>query len=753
MKTLLLPLFLLLFPFALRAQERIPAVEELLARMTIEEKIGQLNLLTPGGVTTGAVVSQDVATKIKAGQVGGLFGLAGPDRIRVAQELAVNESRLGIPLLIGMDVIHGYKTTFPVPLALATTWDMALIEATARIAATEATADGINWNFSPMVDITRDPRWGRIAEGAGEDPYLGSAVARAMVRGYQGDDLAQPNTMAACVKHLALYGASQAGREYHSVDMSRLKMFNEYLPPYHAAIEAGAVSAMTSFNDIDGVPATANEWLLTDLLRDRWGFTGFVTSDYTSLGELVTHGIGDLQTVAARALRAGLDMDMVSEGLLNTLPQSLAAGLVTEEQITTACRRILEAKYRLGLFDDPFRYLDAERAAREILRPTNRALAREAAAKACVLLKNDRGLLPLSAKTRVALVGPLADSRNNMLGTWAPTGDPSLAKTVREGFAKVRPNVELAYAKGANITDDTILARNANVFGPRVVIDERPPEELLAEAVAAALAADVVVAVVGEASEFAGEDASRTDLALPGSQRKLIQALVATGKPVVLVLMSSRPLLIGPELELPVSILQVGHPGIAAGPGIVDVLYGNYNPAGHLVSTWPRNVGQIPLYHSAKRTGRPSPPGAFRKFLSGYIDSPNSPLLPFGYGLSYTTFAYADIAVSSDTITAGEAVDISITVTNTGEVAGEDVVQLYLRDEVRSITPPIKTLKGFQKIRLEAGESRRVTLTLTPDDLKFYNGDLAFVAEPGDFTVYVGEDATDERQSVRFTLR
>jgi beta-glucosidase len=751
---LLLPPFIFLTAL-LPAQAPIPEVETLLERMTVAEKIGQLNLLTPGGgVATGSVVSGNVEEKIRNGQVGGLFGLTGPQRIRTAQDFAINESRLGIPLLIGADVIHGYKTIFPIPLGLASSWDTTLIRRTAEIAAKESTADGINWNFSPMVDVARDPRWGRIAEGAGEDPYLGSAVARAMVRGYQGADLTADSTMLATVKHLGLYGAAEGGRDYGTVDMSRLKMYNQYFPPYQAAIDENVASVMTSFNDIEGVPASGNEWLLTDLLRGQWGFDGFVVSDYTSINEMIAHGLGDLQAVSARALRAGLDMDMVGEGFLNTLPTSLEAGDVTEEQITQAARRILEAKYKLGLFDVPYRYLDTLRPARDILNADNRATAREAAAKSSVLLKNEGNLLPLRPGQRVALIGPLADSRNNMLGTWAPTGELDKAITIREGFDRVVPEVPLTYAKGANITDDTTLAKNANVFGPRVVIDERDPEAMLEEALAVAREAEVVVAVVGEASEFSGEAGSRTDITIPEAQKKLIRALAETGKPLVLVLMSGRPLVIEEELGLPASILQVWHPGVEAGPGIVDVLYGNYNPAGHLTASWPRSVGQIPVYHSMKRTGRPAPNrGApFQKFVSNYLDQPNTPLLPFGHGLSYTTFTYADPRIESEVVQPGESVRVSIEVTNSGDRAGEDVVQLYLHDRVRSITPPDKTLKGFQKISLEPGESRRVEFTLRPDDLKFYNADLDFVAEPGEFEVFLGEDAEDERFRVGFEL-
>nr|WP_299339576.1 beta-glucosidase BglX [Allomuricauda sp.] len=735
----------LLFAFIrLQAQERsnIPMVQELLDKMTLDEKIGQLNLLTPGGgVATGSVVSKDVEEKIKAGQVGGLFGVSGPNKVRVAQELAVNNTRLKIPLLFGSDVIHGYKTTFPIPLGISCSWDLELIEEAARIAAVEATADGINWNFSPMVDIARDPRWGRIAEGAGEDPYLGSAVAKAMVRGYQGADLSDPNTMLSCVKHFALYGASQAGRDYHTVDMGKIKMFNQYLPPYKAAVDAGVASVMSSFNDVDGIPATGNKWLLTDLLRDRWGFTGFVVSDYTSLNEMIPHGLGSLQDVSALSLKAGLDMDMVGEGFLSTLKKSVKEGRVMEEEITQACRRVLEAKHKLGLFDNPYRYLDSNRPKRDILTPEHRQFAREIAARSFVLLKNHNTILPIKKNAKVALVGPLADSRKNMLGTWAPTGNPDLAVTVIEGFKKVAPDAIISYAKGANITDDKELAKKVNVFGPRVVIDQRSPEVMIKEAVDATKSSDVVVAVVGEASEMSGESASRTDISIPESQKKLIRALVATGKPVALVLMSGRPLTIAEEYDLPVALLQVWHSGVEAGNAIADVVFGDYNPSGKLTTTWPRNVGQIPIYHSVKNTGRPNPKDRFEKFKSNYLDAPNSPLLPFGHGLSYTHFEYSNLAAEKSEISQNESITINVTVTNKGNFDGEEVVQLYLRDVIRSITPPVRQLKGFKKVFLKKGESQDITLTLKPADLKFYNGALEFVSEPGEFEVFVGTDS------------
>lgn len=742
----------LMLTFHLHAAN-IPEVERLLDQMTAKEKIGQLNLLTPGGgVATGAAVSDGVEAKIKAGQVGGLFGVVGPDKVRSAQTIAVKESRLGIPLLIGADIIHGYKTTFPIPLGSACSWDLKRIKNAARIAAKESTADGINWNFSPMVDVARDPRWGRIAEGAGEDPLLGSLIAVAMVRGYQGSDLQQPDTLMACVKHLALYGAAEAGRDYNSVDMSRVRMFNDYLPPYRAAVDAGVGSCMTSFNDINGVPATANRWLLTDVLRGRWKFDGLVISDYTSVNELMQHGLGDLQQVSALSLHAGLQMDMVGEGFLTTLEQSLESGVVSIEQIDQACRAVLTAKHRLGLLADPFRYCDTRRPAKDILTDKHREASRDLARRSFVLLKKHGNTLPLKKDSTIALVGPLANDQNNMLGTWAPTGDVRLSVPVLAGIKNIAPQATVNYAKGANLTDDKTLAEKVNIFGPRVIIEERSPEALLDEAVEVAASADVVVAVVGEASEMSGESSSRTDLSLPESQKKLIQSIVETGKPVVLVLMSGRPLTIAAESSLPLSILQVWHPGVEAGNAIADVLFGEYNPSGKLTATWPRNVGQIPIYHSVQMTGRPAAGEAFQKFKTNYLDVPNSPLFPFGFGLSYTTFEYRDLSIDRNEITGDEAAVVTVTVCNTGEYDGEEVVQLYLRDVVRSLSPPRRRLSKFHKIFLPKGESKTIQFELSVEDLKFYNSDLERVAESGEFEVFVGGHS-DAQQKVGFILQ
>lgn len=732
-------------------------IDSLMKEMTIQEKIGQFNLITPGsGIPTGAVVSTNVEEKVRAGKVGALFGVSSPQRVRKAQALAVTKTRMKIPLMIGSDVIHGYKTTFPIPLAMSCSWDVEMVENSARIAATEASADGICWNFAPMADISRDARWGRVAEGFGEDPFLGSEFAKAMVRGYQGDDLTKSNTMLATVKHFALYGAPVAGRDYNTVDMSRLKMFNEYLPPYKAGIEAGAGCVMSAFNDVEGIPASGNRWLLTDLLRGHWGFDGFVVSDYTSITEMIAHGMGDRQTVAAMALRAGLDMEIVGESMTGTLQESLAEGLVTEEQINTACRRVLEAKYKLGLFDDPYRYVDDSRPEKEILTPENRRASRDAARKSFVLLKNNNNVLPLQKKGIIALIGPLANNKNNMLGTWAVAGDPQMSVPVLEGMKNVAgKKAEFLYAKGANISNDTAYAKKINVFGTRIDIDERSPEVMLNEALEVAEKSDVIVAVVGEASEMSGESSSRTNLLIPESQKKLIRALAETGKPLVLITMSGRPLAIGEELKLADAVLHTWHPGIEAGNAIADVVFGDYNPSGKLSMSFPRNVGQVPIHYRYRSTGRPAISEKFQKFQTNYLDVPNSPLLPFGYGLSYTTFEYGQMTVSDTTPGKSDKVEVRLTIRNAGERSGREVVQLYIRDLVCSITRPVKELKGFQIVDLEVGESKEVIFEISTEDLKFYSypdmnnlGFPIFEWEAGEFEIMVGKNSEDV-QSVR----
>jgi beta-glucosidase len=723
-------------------------VDNLMKKMTLDEKIGQLNLLTPGGgVATGEVVSKNVEQKIKEGKVGGLFGVVGQEKVRQAQELAVKNSRLGIPLLIGSDVIHGHKTIFPIPLALSCSWDMPLIQQLARTAAREATADGLNWVFSPMVDIARDPRWGRVAEGAGEDPFLGSQVAAAMVKGYQNGDLSKEDAVMACVKHFALYGAAEAGRDYNTTDMSRIRMYQDYLPPYKAAVDAGSGSVMSSFNEIDGVPATGNRWLLTELLRKEWGFNGFVVSDYTSVNEMIAHGMGDLQAVSALSLKAGLDMDMVGEGFLTTLKKSLQEKKITQQEIDLACRRILEAKYKLGLFNNPHRNTSNERSNAEILTATTRKQAREAATRSFVLLKNRAQTLPLKKSGSIALVGPLADNKRNMLGTWAVSGDWKQSVTILEGLkAAVGNNVKINYAKGADISSDSMLVARANALGVEIEKDSRSPQQMIDEAVAAANASDVVVAVVGEAADMSGEASSRTDIGIPESQMALLRALKKTGKPLVLVVLNGRPLTLNWENENADAILDIWFGGTEAGNAVADVLLGNYNPSGKLSMTFPKNVGQVPIYYSHKNTGRPFNHEPSAKFKSNYLDVENEPLFPFGYGLSYTQFSYSDITLSSNTLRNGEKLTVKVTVSNTGNFDGEETVQLYTRDMVGSVTRPVKELKGFQKVFLKKGESREVVFTITPEDLKFYNSSLKWVSEPGEFRVMVGTNSADTKE-------
>ena len=739
-------------------------IDALMKKMTVEEKIGQLNLPVTGEITTGQTKSSDVAKKIEQGLVGGLFNLKGVAKIRDVQKLAVENSRLGIPLLFGMDVIHGYETIFPIPLGLSCTWDMKAIQKSARIAAVEASADGISWTFSPMVDISRDPRWGRVSEGNGEDPFLGGAIAKAMVLGYQGDklndQLKRNDEIMACVKHFALYGAGEAGRDYNTVDMSRNRMFNEYLYPYQAAVDAGVGSVMASFNEVDGVPATANKWLMTDVLRKQWGFNGFVVTDFTGIAEMVAHGIGDLQTVSARALNAGVDMDMVSEGFVGTLKKSLTEGKITMKTLDTACRRILEAKYKLGLFDDPYKYCDLSRPARDIFTKEHRDAARKIASESFVLLKNEPAktgqapLLPLQKKGTVAVIGPLANTRSNMPGTWSVAARlndyPSLYEGLKEMMAG---KVNITYAKGSNLIGDAAYEERATMFGRSLNRDNRTDKELLEEALKVAADADIIVAALGESSEMSGESSSRTDLNIPDVQHTLLEALLKTGKPVVLTLFTGRPLTLTWEQENVPAILNVWFGGSEAAYAIGDVLFGDVNPSGKLTMTFPKNVGQIPLFYNHKNTGRPLQEGKwFEKFRSSYLDVDNEPLYPFGYGLSYTTFQYSDIALSASAMGQDGSITAAVTVTNTGKRDGAEVVQLYIRDLVGSITRPVKELKGFEKIFLKAGESKTVTFKITPELLRFYDYDLKQVAEPGDFDVMIGGDSRNVR-SARLTLK
>lgn len=728
-------------------------IDQLMKKMTLEEKIGQLNLPVTGEITTGQAKSSDVAKRIRNGEVGGLFNLKGVERIREVQRQAVEESRLGIPLLFGMDVIHGYETIFPIPLGLSCTWDMKAIEESARIAAIEASADGISWTFSPMVDVSRDPRWGRVSEGNGEDPFLGAAIARAMIRGYQGKDMSRNDEIMACVKHFALYGASEAGRDYNTVDMSRQRMFNEYMLPYQAAVEAGVGSVMASFNEVDGVPATGSKWLMTDVLRKQWGFGGFVVTDYTGINEMIDHGMGDQQTVAALALNAGVDMDMVSDAFSGTLKKSVEEGKVSAAAIDAACRRILEAKYKLGLFDDPYKYCDVSRPKKQIFTKEHRAVARKTASESFVLLKNE-GVLPLSKKGTIAVVGPLAGTRSNMPGTWSVAAVLDNAPSLVEGLKEVVGNrAEVVTAKGSNLIGDAEYEKRATMFGRELHRDNRTDRELLDEALKVAAKADVIVAALGESSEMSGESSSRTNLEMPDVQRALLQELLKTGKPVVLVLFTGRPLVLTWEEEHVPAILNVWFGGSEAAYAIGDVLFGDVNPSGKLTATFPQNVGQIPLFYNHKNTGRPLQEGRwFEKFRSNYLDVSNEPLYPFGYGLSYTTFDYSDIHLSSTEMSADGELTATVTVTNTGSRDGAEVVQLYIRDLVGSVTRPVKELKGFEKIFLKAGESRKVSFSITPELLKFYNYDLQFVCEPGDFDVMIGGNSRDVKKA-RFLLR
>lgn len=718
-------------------------ISDLISRMTLEEKIGQLNLLSVGFDVTGPQLSKDADRKIRHGLVGGVFNTFTPVAVRKLQSEAITQSRLGIPLLFGYDVIHGHKTIFPIPLGLSCTWNPALIERSARIAATEASADGLNWTFSPMVDIARDPRWGRIAEGAGEDPYLGAQIARAMVRGYQGDDLSCSNSVMACVKHFALYGAVEAGRDYNTVDMSRLKMYEYYLPPYQAAVEAGVGSVMTAFNEIDGVPATANHWLLTDLLRKQWGFQGFVVTDYTAINEMTEHGMGDLQKDAELAMKAGVDMDMVGETYLNYLPGLVANHKISETAIDQACRRILEAKYKLGLFADPYRGCTQKRADTEILTPENRTAAREMAEKSFVLLKNEQQLLPLKKSGTIALIGPLADDQVDLLGSWHAAGDWHQVVSVLTGITNVAgSNVTILNAKGANLVDDPILRTTLKAFGAEIPVDAHSPQEMVAEAVKMAERADVVVAVMGESSGMSGEAASRSGIGLPECQEQLLRALVATGKPVVLVLMNGRPLTLTWEAQHCSAILETWFGGTEAGNAIADVLFGDYDPSGKLTATFPRNVGQIPIYYNHKNTGRPYKGDPAFKYVSRYLDVPNDPLYPFGYGLSYTTFSYGEIQLSKTTLTGDETLLASVNVTNTGKYAGEETVQLYISQPVASVTRSVEDLRGFQKVRLQPGETQKVNFRITPEDLRFFNSDLKYDLEPGKFIIRIGGNSS-----------
>lgn len=712
-------------------------ISELISKMTIEEKVGQLNLLSSDWDKTGPTLSADYQQQIKAGKVGAVFNAYTANFTRDLQKLAVEQTRLGIPLLFGYDVIHGHRTIFPISLGEAASWDPDSVKTSARVAATEASAEGLHWTFAPMVDISRDPRWGRISEGSGEDVFLATELAKARVLGFQGEDLKATDTVLACAKHYAAYGQAQAGRDYHSTDMSERELWETYLPPFKATVDAGVASFMTAFNDLNGVPATANQYLIKDILKHRWGFDGFVVTDYTSINELVPHGIAEnLAQAGQLAINAGVDMDMQGAVYSQHLPELLAQGKVSEAQLEQAVRRILEMKYKLGLFEDPYRYSDEQRQANQVYKAEHLEAARDGARKSFVLLKNENKVLPLSAKQSIALIGPLADSKADMIGSWSAAGDRTTKPvTLREALVeRLGPDTPIHYAKGAGyeFTDTD--------------------QSGFADAIAAAKKADVIILAMGEKWDMTGEAASRVELGFPGTQDALMKELKKLGKPMVLVLMSGRPMTINWANDHIDSILHTWYAGTQGGHAIADVLYGDYNPAGKLPVTFPRHVGQIPIYYNMKNTGRPyEPEGPEQKYRSRYLDSSNQPLYPFGFGLSYTSFNYSAVTLSSAQLTPTAEITASVTVTNTGDRAGEEVVQLYIQDKAGSVTRPVRELKGFQKIMLDKGESKTVQFSIKAADLAFYNLDMAYVAEAGEFNLFIGTDSTTSNQA-RFRL-
>lgn len=729
-------------------QNKNSFIKDLIQRMTLEEKIGQLNLLTSDMDVTGPFMKPGYKKDVESGLCGSIFNAYTPRYTRQLQEMAL-KTRLKIPLLFGYDVIHGHKTIFPIPLGEACTWDMALLEKSARIAAVEASADGLHWTFSPMVDIARDPRWGRVAEGVGEDTWYGVQVAKAKVKGYQGTSLAAPNSVLACVKHFALYGAIEAGRDYNTVDMSRRQMTQFYLPPYKAAIDAGVATVMTSFNEVDGIPATGNKWLLTDLLRKEWGFKGFIVTDYTSINEMIAHGIvKDEYEAGGLALNAGVDMDMQGSVFATQLKKLLQDKKITQTEIDAAVYRILSAKYDLGLFKDPFRNCDTLVAKKEIMSEQHLKDAKAIAERSIVLLKNEQQLLPLKKEVKIALIGPLGNSQRDMIGNWSAAGDYTKAVTILEGLRRSGANV--TYAKGAHYTSDTMLLKKALQKQQVLAEDTADSRQLLNAAVALARKSDVVVMALGESQGMTGEAASRSDISIPDSQKELLKAVHATGKPIVLVLSNGRPLTLEWEDENIPAILETWFLGTEAGNAISSVLFGEYNPSGKLTMTFPRNTGQIPVYYNHKSTGRPL--DANNKYTSKYLDVSNEPLYPFGYGLSYTQFMYGSVTLSKDQITKNDKLEVSIRVTNSGNYGGEEVVQLYIRDKVGSVTRPVKELKGYKKIFLAKGESRVVTFEVTVEDLKFYDKDMHWTAEPGDFSVFVGPNSRDVKE-MGFSLK
>jgi beta-glucosidase len=711
-------------------------INELMAKMTIDEKIAQTVQFTADGTVTGPKAGINYINEIKKGNVGSILNATTVKYTRELQKLNLDNSRLKIPLIFGYDVIHGYKTIFPITLGEAATWDTRAVELSSRVAAAEAAAGGVHWTFAPMVDIARDPRWGRVSEGSGEDTYLGSKLAYARVKGFQGNDLAATNTILACTKHFAAYGAAEAGRDYNTVDMSERVLRETYLPPFKATIEAGVGSFMTSFNEIMGVPATGSKFLMRDILKKEWGFKGFVVTDYTAINEMIPHGIAkDSAHAGQLAMNAGVDMDMVGGIYLRNLKKLLAEGKVSEAQINDACRRILEAKYDLGLFEDPYRYNDEKREQEVIAKKEHLDAALMVANESMVLLKNTNNILPLRREQKVAFVGPLVSDEWNIIGSWAASGDRyGFAVSIQEGVNKI-------------ITD-----RSKTTFDKGVeIVDSK--RDMMQAALVNAAKADVIVAVMGEFENMSGEAASRTNIDLPGIQKEFLEELKKLGKPIVLVLMNGRPLTLTWENDNMDAILEAWFPGTMGGDAIAQTLYGINNPSGKLPMTFPRNVGQVPIYYNHKNTGRPylGPKDPEQKYKSRYIDVDNSPLYPFGYGLSYTNFAYSNLKLSSNKMENNSKIRVSIDVANTGNYDGEEVVQLYVKDVVGSVTRPVKELKGFKKVMLKKGEKRTIEFDLSADDLKFYNIDMQFVAEAGDFEIMVG-GSSDSVLKDTFTL-
>ncbi|ASC86170.1 beta-glucosidase BglX [Pseudomonas fragi] len=725
-------------------------VAELLKKMSVDEKIGQLRLISIGPEMPREMIRKEIA----AGRIGGTFNSISRDENRPMQDAAMR-SRLQIPMFFAYDVIHGHRTIFPISLALASSWDMDAIGLSGRIAAKEASADSIDLTFAPMVDIARDPRWGRTSEGFGEDTYLVSRIARVMVQAYQGASPALPGNIMASVKHFALYGAVEGGRDYNTVDMSPTRMFQDYLPPYHAAIEAGAGSVMVALNSINGVPATSNMWLMQDLLRKEWGFKGVAVSDHGAINELIKHGVAkDSREAAKLAIKAGIDMSMNDKAYGEELPGLLKSGEVPQSDLDNAVREVLGAKYDMGLFADPYlRIGKAEDDPADVKADSrlHRAEAREVARKSLVLLKNQNETLPLKKQARIALVGPLAKAPIDIMGSWAAAGQPAQSVTVFDGMRNaIGQQGNLIYARGANITDDQKIVDYLNFLNfdaPEVVNDPRPAQVMIDEAVKAAQQADVVVAVVGESRGMSHESSSRTNLDIPASQRALITALKATGKPLVLVLMNGRPLSIDVQQQQADAVLETWFSGTEGGNAIADVLFGDYNPSGKLPITFPRSVGQIPTYYSHLSIGRPFTPGKPGNYTSQYFDEGNSPLYPFGYGLSYTDFSLSAVSLSAKTLAPGATLTASVTVKNTGKRAGETVVQLYIQDVTATMSRAVKELKNFEKVMLKPGEQKVVQFTLGENDLKFYNAQLQHVAEPGEFNVQIGLDSQNVQQN------